>query len=67
MMRLQGSKDCPKANIYLVQGVNNNLDFNPELMVYDKHYQNEQAISLSFRKHLLFVKKSWRLTNDHLS
>jgi len=34
MMRLQGSKDCPKANIYLVQGVNNNLDFNPELMVY---------------------------------
>ena len=39
----QNAIDCPKANIYLVQdqdtGLIYNLDFNPELMVYDKHYQ----------------------------
>ena len=45
----QSAIDCPKANIYLVHdqdtGLIYNLDFNHELIVYDKHYQNEQAIS----------------------
>ena len=57
----QNAIDCPKANIYLVQdqdtGLIYNLDFNPELMVYDKHYQNEQAVSPSFQKHLDSVVK----------
>jgi len=52
----QNAINCPKSNIYLVQnqdtGLIYNLDFNPELMEYDQHYQNEQAVSLSFKKHL---------------
>ncbi len=52
----QDAIDCPKGNIYLVQnqdtGLIYNLDFNPDLMEYDQHYQNEQATSLSFKKHL---------------
>ncbi len=51
---------CPHGNIRLVQdtetGLIFNVDFNPELMVYDENYQNEQALSQNFRKHLERVK-----------
>jgi len=49
----QNTIDCPKANIYLDQdqdtGLIYNLDFNRELMVCDKHYQNVQSVSPSFQ------------------
>ena len=49
----QNTIDYPKANIYLDQdqdtGLIYNLDFNCELMVCDKNYQNVQAVSPSFQ------------------
>lgn len=34
-----------------------NAAFRPELMKYDAHYQNEQAVSPSFRVHLESISK----------
>ena len=51
--------DCPKGNIRLVQdletGLIYNAAFSPELMVYDSSYQNEQAVSPLFQRHLEVV------------
>ena len=48
--------DCPKGNIRLVQDLETGLIYNdafsPELMVYDSSYQNEQAVSPLFQRHL---------------
>lgn len=48
--------NCPKGNIKLEEdqytGLVFNAAFSPELMVYDKHYQNEQAVSGFFLRHL---------------
>jgi SAM-dependent methyltransferase len=48
--------ECPKGDIMLAEdaetGVVCNTSFRPELMVYDEHYQNEQAVSQRFRDHL---------------
>ena len=48
--------ECPKGDITLAAdaetGVVCNTSFRPELMVYDEHYQNEQAVSQRFRDHL---------------
>ena len=53
--------DCQKGDIHLVQNLDTgliyNLDFNSKLMKYDKHYQNEQAVSHVFQKHLDNVAK----------
>ena len=47
---------CPKGDIRLVENLNTGLVYNeafrPELMQYDDHYQNEQAVSSRFRAHL---------------
>lgn len=47
---------CPKADVALVEDQQTGLVFNaafrPELMEYDRHYQNEQAVSSHFREHL---------------
>jgi len=47
---------CPRGNISLVQddetGLIYNADFNPTAMTYNEDYQNEQAFSLTFQKHL---------------
>ena len=47
---------CPKGNIRLVEdlvtGLVYNVAFCPELMAYDSNYQNEQAVSPLFQKHL---------------
>lgn len=52
----QEARDCPKGNMNLVEdlttGLVYNAEFRPELMVYDKHYQNEQAVSPIFQQHL---------------
>lgn len=48
--------NCVKGNIQLVEdaitGLVYNAAFKPELMIYDRHYQNEQAVSPLFKKHL---------------
>lgn len=47
---------CPVGVMDLVQDLETGLIFNrayaPELLVYDRHYQNEQAVSQIFQKHL---------------
>ena len=52
---------CPKGDVRLVEdlrtGLVYNASFRPDLMVYDEHYQNEQAASLLFQDHLEFVEK----------
>jgi hypothetical protein len=50
------AKACPKGDMELVEDRHTGLVFNdafrPELMVYDDNYQNEQAVSPLFQKHL---------------
>ncbi len=50
---------CPKGDVHLVEdlqtGLVYNASFRPELMVYDEHYQNEQAVSPLFKEHLKSV------------
>ena len=50
------ARACPRADIRLVQdsvsGLVYNVAFRPELMQYDRHYQNEQAVSAVFQRHL---------------
>ncbi len=57
----QEARQCPRGNIRLVQnlatGLIYNDDFRPELMIYDEHYQNEQAVSATFQHHLLSVSE----------
>jgi hypothetical protein len=57
----QDARECPRGNIRLVQnlatGLIYNDDFRPELMTYDEHYQNEQAVSATFRQHLSRVSE----------
>ncbi|MCX7817498.1 MAG: class I SAM-dependent methyltransferase [Syntrophales bacterium] len=59
---------CPKGKIALVQdtetGLVYNQAFNNEFMRYDSGYENEQAFSVIFRKHLSDVA---RIINDHFS
>jgi len=51
--------NCPKGDVELVEdlvsGLVRNAAFQPELMVYDAHYQNEQATSALFQAHLEVV------------
>ena len=50
---------CPKADIQLVEdldtGLVHNSQFKSELMNYDSNYQNEQALSQTFKEHLQSV------------
>ena len=50
------AKNCPKGNMHLVEdqttGLVYNMAFRPELMTYDDRYQNEQAVSPLFQRHL---------------
>lgn len=52
----EAARNCRKGDIRLVEdqqtGLVYNTDFCPELVEYDVHYQNEQAVSPLFRKHL---------------
>lgn len=49
--------NCPKGDIRLVEnaetGLIYNASFDPARMVYDAHYQNEQACSPLFQAHLI--------------
>ncbi len=50
------ARACPTADIRLKEdeatGLVYNDAFRPELVVYDEHYQNEQAVSPLFQRHL---------------
>ena len=50
------AKACPTGVMQLVEdqqtGLIYNAAFRSELMVYDAHYQNEQALSSLFKEHL---------------
>ena len=50
------AKACPIGDMQLVEdqrtGLVYNAAFRPELMAYDAHYQNEQALSPMFQEHL---------------
>ena len=50
------AKACPTGDMQLVEdqqsGLVYNAAFRSELMVYDTHYQNEQALSPLFKEHL---------------
>lgn len=52
---------CPKGDVRLVEDMNSGLVYNaafqPERMVYDAAYQNEQGVSLQFQTHLREVAK----------
>jgi len=53
---VKAARECPRGDIRLVQnratGLIYNADFHPKLMTYDASYQNEQAVSPQFQKHL---------------
>ncbi len=55
------AKACPRGDVRLVENLATGLVYNaafcPELMVYDSHYQNEQACSPLFQQHLDSVAK----------
>ncbi len=57
--------DCPVGDLILVQdpltGLVHNTAFKPELMKYDKNYQNEQGYSAVFEQHLFKVSDIIRL------
>ena len=52
---------CPKGDVQLVEdqrsGLVYNASFRAELMAYDANYQNEQALSPSFQRHLEDVRE----------
>jgi hypothetical protein len=53
--------NCQTGIVHLVQskqsGFLYNIDFNPDLMIYDKNYNNEQGFSNFFLKHLSEVSE----------
>ncbi len=56
------ARACPKGDVDLVEdlvtGLVYNCMFRPELMQYDEHYQNEQAVSPLFQEHLTQVVRT---------
>lgn len=60
----QEAIECPKGDVLLIQdtatGLIFNQSFKPELVQYDQDYQNEQAVSESFRLHLDEVSTIFR-------
>ena len=58
---VEEARECQRGDVRLVQnlqtGLIYNADFCPELMTYDARYQNEQAVSPQFRRHLDEVMK----------
>jgi len=50
------ARECPRGDVVLVQDMRSGLIYNqafqPALMEYDRHYQNEQGMSSFFKAHL---------------
>lgn len=57
----EAGRNCAKGTICLIEdettGIVGNAAFEPELMIYDSQYQNEQANSRSFLSHLEEVRE----------
>ena len=53
---VQNAINCPKGDIKIIEdaktGLVYNAAFDPELMIYDENYNNEQGLSPSFKQHL---------------
>jgi SAM-dependent methyltransferase len=53
---VEEARNCPRGDLQLVEnlatGLVYNAAFQPELMRYDDHYQNEQGVSPLFQAHL---------------
>lgn len=53
---VDGARACPRGDIRLVENLTTGLVYNaafrPELVVYDRKYQNEQSGSARYRNHL---------------
>ncbi len=53
---MKEAKACPKGDVLLIENLETGLVYNaafqPELIMYDAHYQNEQAVSPLFQQHL---------------
>lgn len=62
----QDAINCPKGNIKIVEdektGLVYNYAFNPDLMIYDENYNNEQGLSPSFKLHLQQVAELIEIT-----
>ena len=58
------ARQCPRGDLNLVQDLHTGLIFNEqfraELVEYDSHYQNEQALSGTFQRHLQQVAEICR-------
>ena len=58
----QAARDCVLGDVELVQSLQTGLVFNqayrPELMAYDRDYQNEQGLSGAFRQHPAASRRS---------
>jgi hypothetical protein len=56
------ARSCPRGDIRLIEdqktGLIYNAAFRPELVNYDEHYNNEQALSPTFRQHLQVVSQT---------
>lgn len=67
----QQARACPRGQIALVEdmgtGLVRNASFDPDLLVYDAAYQNEQANSAPFRTHLDWVADLIDTTMDSAS
>jgi hypothetical protein len=52
----EAARNCPRGDMQLVENLSTGLVYNaafqPEQMLYDDHYQNEQAVSPLFHAHL---------------
>lgn len=52
----QNAINCLKGDIKIIEdaktGLVYNAAFNPDLMIYDENYNNEQGFSPSFKQHL---------------
>ena len=61
------ARDCPKGDLLIVEdqqtGLVYNTAFRQELVYYDANYQNEQAVSPLFHKHLEQVEE---IVDEHL-
>lgn len=52
----QDAINCPKGDVKILEDARTDLvynaAFNPGLIIYDEHYNNEQGLRLSFKEHL---------------
>lgn len=54
------ASNCPRGDVVLAQnlqsGLISNIKFKENQLIYDKDYDNNQSLSIEFKKHLLFAQ-----------